>query len=1196
MPAYRLTVVRKIGPRRTTEESYLFTNNSVNKNMKKSTLFIRNIMRTTILIYSLLMVCTQLLLAGSSVGQVLDKSVDASFSNTNLYEALKLLQSNEQIEFAFDEHTLRLEEKNVAAFSVRGTSVKGVLDRLLAGTNIGYEAKGANTVILFKKQQPGRISGRVTDSNGEPLASANVRVVELNRSLTTDNSGYYTIPVAPGTYTIEVSYISFIRQRSGSVAVSENQTTTVNFTLEQEDTALDEVVVTALGIKREEKALGYAATVVQGEQLTDALSSNWMDALSGKVAGLNLMRSNAGPVGSSKIILRGESNLTGDNEALIVVDGIVLNQSSGTRSANASDNIYGTGSDNMPADYGTGIDDINPEDIESVTVLKGPGAAALYGQRGAHGAVIITTKSGSRNRKGLGITINSNSSIEQVNRWPDLQFEYGQGLAGAAHYSYGASEDGASTSGTSSAYGPKFDGQYFFQYDPVTQARGLERTLWQPYPNKVNEFFDVGQTYTNSVSIDGGTERTTARFSATNVQNSWIVPNTGYNRNTIAMSVNSKVSDKLQISSKVNYNNRWSDNLPGAGYGNQSLMYWYIFWQPSADLDWLRNYWVNEREGLQIRYPYSTYPENPYAIAYEFLNRNNRHTFNGNVQASYDFNKEWSLQVRTSMDFSYENREQLRPYDAGSRLPEGSYRTQGIFSNESSVDVLLRYNKDINEDWNISVSGGGSTLNNNYRIESLSADGLTYPGVYNMSNSKYGVISNQQLRRFVINSFYGLATASYKEFLYLDVTARQDWTSTLATVSNPDKSKGFFYPSVNLSFIGSEVWNLPQQINFAKLRASFAEVGSGGTRPYLTDYSYIAPSSQFGGALANPTTLVNPFLEPLRTRSYEVGADLRFFDSRLGIDVAVYRGSTFNQHLERVIDASTGYRRYLINVGEVSNTGTEVAINGGLIKKKDGLNWNANIVFSTNSNRIEQLADSSLVLQSRPVGSGQLVATVGGSMGDLYGIGYQRAPDGQVIYNPSTGVALLTDEVVYLGNTIPKGKVSLGNDFRYKNFRLNVLFDAQWGAVGHSLTNYKLSEQGKTTNTLPGRYSGIIGNGVLQNPDGSFRPNDVVATDIDQYYRSHFGYDNAEGSTFSTDFIKFREARLDYTFKPQLMARLGLQRATIGVYGRNLFIWTPWPIFDPEFGTLSGSDIVRGFEIAQFPSTRTFGLNLILGL
>ncbi|RYE29251.1 MAG: SusC/RagA family TonB-linked outer membrane protein, partial [Sphingobacteriaceae bacterium] len=584
-----------------------------------------------------------------------------------------------------------------------------------------------------------------TDAGGLP----GVTIVDGNRKVLaiSDALGRFSFRAAAKT---EVTF-SLLGYRQIKRVINKDENSLV-LKLSTSNTALKEVTITtALGIKRDEKALGYSATVVKGEQLTDAISNNWTDALSGKVAGVNLVRSNSGPAGSNKIILRGENNLTGNNEALIVVDGIVISNSSGRRSANASDQVYGTGSDNQPADYGSSINDINPEDIESVTVLKGPGAAALYGQRGANGAVIITTKSGNPKRKGLGITINSNTSFESVNRWPDMQYQYGQGLGGAAYYSYGATADGASTSGTSSAYGPKFNGQSFFQFDPVTQKVGTTRTPWIPYTDKIHHFFDVGKTFTNSISVDGGTDKTTARFSATNVKNEWITPNTGYGRNSIALSVNSKVNDKLTIASKINYNNKFSDNLPGAGYGNQSLMYWFIFWQPNADPDWLKNYWRLGQEGRLIQYPFSSFPENPYAVSYEFINKTNRNAITGNVQATYNFTKALSLQLRTSLDMSYEQREQDRPYDAGSRLVKGSYRTQNIYTQEASSDFLLRYNKKVAKDVDLTLTAGGSTLTNTYNKDEIRADSLTYPGLYSVANAAGPLVSIPDKSKYTFN-------------------------------------------------------------------------------------------------------------------------------------------------------------------------------------------------------------------------------------------------------------------------------------------------------------------------------------------------------------------------------------------------------------------------------------------------------------
>lgn len=1038
-----------------------------------------------------------------------------------------------------------------------------------------------------------RISGVVIDGMDAQTIPGVVITDKNKKNLgVTGSNGEFSITAPKG---MEISF-SLIGYTAYSITASESLNK-LSIRMNASTTSLNEVVVTALGIKREEKSLGYATTKLEGEQLTNAISSNWTDALSGKVAGLNLIRSNSGPAGSNKIILRGENNLQStENEALIVVDGVVTNNSSGRRTAIGGESVYGTGSDNMPADYGSSLNDINPEDIENVTVLKGPSAAALYGQRGANGAIIITTKSGSPKRKGLGVTFSSNTSFESVNRWPELQYEYGQGLDGANYYSYGAGVDGSSTGGTSSAYGPRFDGQMFFQYDPVTQGTAKVRTPWVPYKNQTREFFETGQTYTNSVSVDGGTAKTSARFSATNVNNQWITPNTGYDRNTIAMSVNSKVNDKLTVSSKVSYTNNNSDNLPGAGYGNQSLMYWYIFWQPNADMNWLKNYWQNGNEGRLIEYPFSTYPENPYAVSYEFINKRRRNGLTGNVQAAYNFTKELSLQVRTSLDMSHEERAQERPFDAGAKFPRGSFRTQNINSSEMGADFLLRYSKKLN-DFDFSATAGGSILRNNYTKDELRADSLTYPGLYIIANAAGPPVSVPDKSRYNINSFYGLFTAGYKDYLYLDVTGRQDWSSVLATPERTD-NVGFFYPSASLSFIPSERFALPQTISFLKLRGSIAQVGSGGTTPYRTSYTYGSAGGGLypGSALQNPSVLPNADLKPQLTTSYELGLDLRLFKNRLNLDVALYTGNTKNQLLTRVIDRSSGYNNMFINAGKINNKGIEIALNGTPVSAKSGFAWSSSATFTANRNEITELADSSIVLRTGPVGGGQIVARVGGSMGDLYGRGYQRAPDGQVIYDEVTGVAKITEDVKYLGNTMPKFRGSLGNEFRYRNFRMNVLFDAQIGAVAHSLMNYKLVEQGKLKSTLPGRYNGIIGKGVIQNADGSFRPNDVLTFDVDNYYRSHMGIENAEGSTFKTDYIKFREARFDYTIGPKLTRKMGLQRASLGVYGRDLFIWSPWPMFDPEFGTLSGTDIVTGFETAQFPSTRTFGFNLIIGI
>lgn len=1035
------------------------------------------------------------------------------------------------------------------------------------------------------------VKGTVINENEEGIPNITITDASQHGLGISGSKGQFSITIKPGI----LIYFSSVEYETLSQTFNQNKENVI-IRLKSTVGQLNEVVVTALGIKRDEKALGYAITKLNNSQLTDAISGNWIDALSGKVAGLNMIRSNGGPAGSNKIILRGENNLTGENEALMVVDGVVVSSGSGRRTATGGA-AAGPSDGVQPTDFGSGINDINPEDIESVTVLKGPGAAALYGQRGANGAIIITTKSGRIKRKTIGITFSLNGAFENANRWPDMQYEYGQGLNGAAYYSYGTTADGVSTSGTSLSWGPRFDGQYFFQYDPVTQTTATERTMWVPYKNQIKNFFETGKTLTTSISVDGNLKGTAFRFSATHGDNTWIVPNTGYNRTNLSLSSNTKITSKLNLSLKANYANKFSNNLPGSGYGNQSVMYWYVFWVPNADINWLKNYWVNGKEYEELKDIYTTSPENPYAISYEFINGTNRNGITGNVQLTYNLTKELSLQIRGSLDRADENRWQKRPWTA-SRLPTGSYRTQKIDVQEVTADFLLKYDRQLNRNFHMTASAGGSRLKNHYYKQELRADGLTVPNDYRFDNATYNLVSIPDTSRFDINSLYGLLSTSYKNYLYFDITGRQDWSSVLATPYRTN-NVGFFYPSVSISFIASEYFKLPQVVSFAKLRLSASQVGSGGTTPYRTAYLYsLAANGTYpDSSLQNPTTIPNPNLKPLKTTTYELGADIRFFKNRLGIDFAVYTGNTRNQILERIVDRSSGYTRQIINAGQINNSGLELSLNGTNINTKN-FKWTTFITFSTNKNKIISLADddTSVLLRTSPVGGVQIVAKVGGSMGDMYGLGYERSPDGQVIYDASSGLPKLTTNPVYLGNTIPKYKASIGNEFRYKQLRFSILFDGQYGGVAQSYTYARLADFGKITATLPGRYSGIIGKGVIQNDDGTYRKNDVIVTDITTFYSQMIGTANGEGSTYKTDFIKLREARIDYSIPNSLLRSVKLSRVTFGVYGRNLFIWSKWPLFDPEFGTLSGTDIVQGIEIGQFPSTRTYGFNLVIGI
>lgn len=1024
----------------------------------------------------------------------------------------------------------------------------------------------------------------IEEANGQALPG--VTLMDRTRKVlgVTGENGDFTLNIPKGT---EVSF-TMIGFTSINRVFNETQSN-VAIRMKDETNLLDAVVVTALGIKREEKALGYSVTTVKGDQLTEAISNNWTNALTGKVAGLNLVKSGGGPAGTNKIILRGENSLTGNSEALIVVDGVITSSSSG-RSTGSGSSAYLSG--DSPADFGNGLADINPDDIENVSVLKGPAATALYGSRGGNGAVIITTKSGRLNQKGIGITLNSNSSFETINRWPDYQNEYGQGDQGQdLYYSYLATADGASTRSTSSAWGPKFDGQSYFQYDPLTRTTSATRLPWVAYPDNKKDFFETAQTFINSISLDGGNEKTSARLSVTNLQNKWIIPNTGYTRNTIALSLNNKITDKLQIASKINYTNKYADNLPSTGYNNQSIMYFIRGMTPNMNLDWFKEYWIPGQEGFGQTRPFSSLLDNPYLIANEMLNKSNRNQVTGNVSATYNFLKNLSLMVRTAVDLSYETRSQQRPFNTN-KFATGMFRTQNIYNQEVNSDFLLRFNDKFLSKFDYSLTLGGNHMMNRYQRDELRADQLLYPNIYTFANSKNQVVALPYKGEYAVNGFYALGTISYDNFLFLDVTARNDWTSTLAN-ANLSSNVSFFYPSAAVSAVLNEKLKLPDFVSFLKVRASLAGVGSGSTTPYQT--SYIYNSSLFPSSLANPTTIANPDLKPLRTVSKELGLDVRFFKSRLNIDFSVYQNNTYDQIINSPIDRATGWSAVILNAGEIQNRGMELQASAKPFVTKNGFNMEIYGNFSINRNKVIKLDDSisTYVMSTGPRGT--IEAREGGSMGDLYGLGYDRSPDGKIIY--SGGYATLGLNSKLLGNTTSPYKASMGANFSYKSLRLNMLFDGQFGGVAYSLTHAVLAEEGKLTKTLPGRYNGIIGDGVVRNSDGTYSPNTTVAPNIANYYKSHFNRDNVEANVFSTNYIKFREARLDYSLSPNFTKKIGLQRATIGLYGRDLLIFTKWPVFDPEFGTIGGGgEISQGFETGQFPSTRTFGLNLTIGI
>ncbi|WP_292010276.1 SusC/RagA family TonB-linked outer membrane protein [Chryseobacterium sp.] len=948
---------------------------------------------------------------------------------------------------------------------------------------------------------------------------------------------------------------------------------------------IDEVVVTALGIKRQDKALGYVAEKVGSETFEETQNNNWAQSMEGKVAGLKVQTAGAGPLGTSRITLRGEKSIMMDNNyALIVVDGVPLsNSTTGTGTA-----AYGAGSGgDVPVDLGNGLNSINPDDIESVTVLKGASAAALYGSRAANGALMITTKSGKSKNGKLQVTLNSYSSFDTVLKWPDWQYEYGQGTlaknsAGEFYYSYGASADGVSTGGTSSAFGPKFDGQYYFQYDPTVEGQSPERQLWRPYKDNIKGFWRTGSTYSNSVSVESSNEKTNFRTSLTYLNNEWMMPNTGFDRFNFTASFSHQLTKKFKISTKFTYNQTKSDNLPATGYNNQSISYFMIFQNPNVDLAWYKPIWKSGQDQVDQIHPFSSYIDNPYLIANEMLNGVNKKMIMGNITADYQFNKNFSLMLRSGIEFLNEKRTTKRPWSSANYL-KGYYREQYITNQEYNNDLLFTYKADFNK-FTLSASAGGSIRYNEYVMNDYQAVGLKTAGEYSLVNAlsltpKVPVPRDEQ-----VDSMYGLVTLGYDNKIFVDVTGRNDWSSTL-----PKANRSFFYPSISTSFILSDIFGIKNNtMNYWKLRASWAKVGIDGS-PYQLDNYY--STSDIPGSVISPNIYNNPNLKPEKNTNIEGGMDFGLFKNKLNFNLTVYQNISENQIIPVSLPYESGYSSRIINAGKIRNRGVELSADWFPIRNKI-FSWKIGANWSTNENRVMTVPEGFDGIISNVGGVVYYKAVIGGSLGDLYGFKLLRNEAGQVIYDEN-GLPARPAEIEKVGNAFPKWRAGLQNDFKIKNFTISFSFDGQYGGVAYSQSHHKMSEQGKLKSTLPGRENGgmIVGEGVVVAADGSYVPNTKAVT-VSSYYADYYRRANVETNSFSTDFIKLRDARIAYSFSKDVIRPLGLEDLTLAIFGKNLWMWTKFPLFDPEVATLDNATITPGVEMGQLPTARTVGFQL----
>ena len=688
-----------------------------------------------------------------------------------------------------------------------------------------YAKEGKKTNISFQKQDQNiLIKGTVLEPDGTPVIGAYILVSGEENGTITDTDGQFSIKVANSNAVLEIQSMGFVSQKLQVGNRSE-----LNITLLTDNKQLNEVVVTALGVKRETKALGYSVQEVKGNELVKAKEANVVNSLAGRVAGVQVTGGNSGVGSTSLISIRGESSLIpGNNSPLFVVDGVpISNRTTSNRNEG-----------NLEVDYGNGASDINSDDIESISVLKGANATALYGSRGANGVILITTKSG-EGQKGLGVSFSTGMTFEEPLRLPKYQNTYGQGSNFAFEYENGAGKGIAD--GVDESWGPKLDqidpatGEVIRikQHDsPTTGGFGggdthpsLDRgdiiaTPWKSNPSSIEDFFKTGVTWNYNVAVASGNENGSFRLSNSNLKSEGILPNTDYRRNNFSLNATHKLNDWIKASASVNYVNSGSSNRPSNSYGTENIMYLWAWFGRQIDMNSLKDYWQPGLEGVQ-QYNYnSNWHDNPYFTMHENTNAFNKNRLFGNVKLDFQFTKELSLMLRAGSDFFYDKRIAKRAFST-QRFGRGQYREDDIFFQENNYDFLLNYNKDINSDWNVGLSFGGNQREEKNEYKRISANELNVPNVYNFENSRIPLAKSQFNSKKSVNSLYGFANVAYKNLLFLDVTGRNDWSSTLPTAHN-----SYFYPSVSLSGVISDMVKLPDFVSFLKLRAGWAKVGN----------------------------------------------------------------------------------------------------------------------------------------------------------------------------------------------------------------------------------------------------------------------------------------------------------------------------------------------------------------------------------
>lgn len=1040
------------------------------------------------------------------------------------------------------------------------------------------------------------VSGRVTDAGGNGMPGVNVIVKGTSVGTTTDANGSYSINTGADATTLVFSFIGYTTQE-----VEIGNRTNVDLTLEEDTRQLNEVVVTALGIEREKKALQYSVTEVGGENLTQARENSLANALAGRVAGVNVSRVSSGPAGSSRVVIRGAKSLQGGNQPLYVVDGIPMDNSNFGQAG-----VWGGG------DQGDGMTSVNPDDIESITVLKGASAAALYGFRASNGVILITTKKGT-NRKGIGVEFNSNYVFERVNDITDFQREYGQGGfvrvdptdPNSAFMNTAPTTQQQAMGWATNGWGPKFgEGpSEAVQFDGVVRPYAYAGDNW-------DRFYQTGTAWTNTLALTGGNENQTFRFSYSDLNSEGVVPNTGFDRKNLSLSTNGKFGEKLTFNAKVMYSHEYAKNRPrlSDSPSNAILSLYYIpnnvnvndyrgdpnkLGAIPADLpaDQIALHQKGIGEEYQQVGPNNNWHQNPWWVAYQHVDDDWRDRIITSAQLRYDLTDWLYVSGRAGMDWFTRRDRNLTPQGTGhsrsGNMSEGEDRVREI-----NLEWIAGINKTFG-DFNINTFVGGNSMRRSNERIAANGNGFNVPFFH--------AINNAQTRNFGygfsesgVNSLFGSAEVSFKGFLYVTATARNDWFSVL----NDDIDNEILYPSIGGSFVFSDAMQtLPSWLSFGKVRATWAQVGNvGALGPYNTAILYSLGQTHLGRPTASfsGSGVPNLALEPALSSEIEFGVDMRFFDNRLGLDVTYYSQVTTQDILDQTISRTSGFPSTKVNVGEMRNKGIELLLTATPVQ--GDFTWDVSLNLAKNENEVISLvAGATELLGDEPrTQTVRVKHIVGYPYNMITGLRQKRDPNGNPVFDAITGAPIQSATFEILGNAIPDLTGGLNNSFTWKGFNLSALIDFKAGGDIYGGTEVRMTQAGFHKQTIAGRegQEPITVSGVAESSPDVFEPFSMTLTPQQaQNYWGAVGNRMQDHFMYDASFAKLRQVTFGYTFPRAFLSKTPVQTLMLSFVGRNLAIlYRNTDNIDPESSYSNGNS--QGLDYFGMPPTRTYGFNL----